>query len=125
MFFIVDALMVAESCCDSHVNSLNYGLWPKECLLVIVMNRKDKEITYEGGCVGDEAGKLLELKVVAIELEPQRASMASTQAGQMPTPNICLFGFCWILKIRWLPILRLEFEVESQKWLHAACLFGY
>ena len=40
--------------------------------------RKDKEITYEGGCVGDEAGKLLELKVAIVELEPRRASMAST-----------------------------------------------
>ena len=39
--------------------------------------RKDKDITYEGGCVGDQAGELLELKVAFIELEPQRASMAS------------------------------------------------
>ena len=39
--------------------------------------RKDKEITYKGGCVGDEAGKLLELKVAVIELEPRRASIAS------------------------------------------------
>ena len=81
--------------------------------------RKDKEITYEGGCVGDEAGKLLELKVVAIELEPQRASMASTQAGQMPTPNICLFDFCQILRIRRLPVLGLEFRAEPQKCLYS------
>ena len=40
--------------------------------------RKDKDITYEGGCVGDQAGELLELKVAFIELEPQRVSMAST-----------------------------------------------
>ena len=40
--------------------------------------RKDKEITYEGGCVGDQAGEPLVLKVAVVELEPRRASMAST-----------------------------------------------
>ena len=33
--------------------------------------RKDKDLTYEGGCVGDQAGKPLELKVAFIELEPR------------------------------------------------------
>ena len=63
---------------------------------------------YEGGRIGDEAGELLEL---VVKLEPWRASMASMKL----TPNISLFGFCWILKIRWLPVLGLEFEVKSQK----------
>ena len=38
-----------------------------------------KTITYEGGCVGDQAGEPLELKVAIVELEPRRASMASTK----------------------------------------------
>ena len=41
---------------------------------------------------------------------------------EITTPNIALFGFCWILKIRRLPVLGLEFEAESQKWMEArAC----
>ena len=38
---------------------------------------------------------------------------------EITTPNIALFGFCWILKIRRLPVLGLEFEAESQKWMEA------
>ena len=38
------------------------------------------------------------------------------KSGQMLTSNIGLFG--WILKIRRLPVLGLEFEAESQKWVH-------
>ena len=40
--------------------------------------RKDKKITYERGCVGDQADEPLVLKVAIIELEPRRVSMAST-----------------------------------------------
>jgi len=69
---------------------------------------KPMKYLYEGGRIGDEAGELLEL---VVKLEPWRASMASMKL----TPNISLFGFCWILKIRWLPVLGLEFEVKSQK----------
>ena len=78
--------------------------------------RKDKEITYERGCVGDQAGEPLALKVAVVKLETRRASMASAQEGQTLTPNIGLFGFCRNLKIRRLPVLGLEFEAESQKW---------
>ena len=42
-------------------------------------HRKDKGITYEGGCVGDQAGETPELKVAVVELEPQRVSMASAK----------------------------------------------
>jgi len=38
---------------------------------------------------------------------------------QTPTPNISLFGFYQIPKIRQLPVLGLEFKAESQKWLMA------
>ena len=40
--------------------------------------RKDKEISYEGGWVVDQAGEPLVLKVAIVKLEPRRASMAST-----------------------------------------------
>ena len=75
---------------------------------------KTVKYLYEGGCIGNEIGELLELAAI-VELEPWRAR-ASMKSGQRPTPNIGLFCFCWILKIRRLPILGLEFEVESQKW---------
>ena len=38
------------------------------------METKTKYL-YEGCCIGDEAGELLELKVAVVELEPWRASM--------------------------------------------------
>ena len=38
------------------------------------MEKKMKYL-YKGWCIGDEAGELLELKVVVIELEPWRARM--------------------------------------------------
>ena len=41
-----------------------------------------------------------------------------TNADKTLTSNIGLFG--WILKIRRLPILGLEFEAESQKWPNAS-----
>ena len=34
-----------------------------------------KKYLYEGCCIGDEAGELLEMKVTVVELEPRRASM--------------------------------------------------
>ena len=53
-----------------------YGLLLKECLLVTIMNvGKKMKYLYEGGCIGNEAGKLLELKVAIVELEPWRVSM--------------------------------------------------
>ena len=106
---------MAGSCCEGYVNSQYYGLWPKECSLVMVRKiGKTAKYIYVGGCIGDEICELLELAAV-VELESWRAR-ASTKSGQRPTPNIGLFGFCWILKIRRLPVLGLEFEAESQKW---------
>ena len=82
---------------------------------------KTAKYVYEGGCIGDEICKLLELAAV-VELESWRAR-ASTKSGQRPTPNIGLFGFCWILKIRRVPVLGLEFEAESQKCMYMVKLF--
>ena len=76
---------------------------------------KTVKYLYEGCCIGDEIGELLELAAI-VELKPW-STRASMKSGQRPTPNIGLFGFCWILKIRWLLVLALEFEVESQKWI--------
>ena len=76
---LVEALMATASCCEGHVNSL-YGR-NNACDWLRVSNRdeyrKDKEITYEEGCVGDQAGEPLALKVAVVKLEPRRASMAS------------------------------------------------
>ena len=46
-------------------------------------------------------------------LEGKMASTKSGHADKTLTSNISLFG--WILKIRQLPVLGLEFETESQK----------
>ena len=59
---------------------------------------KAAKYVYVGGCIGDEICELLELAAV-VKLESWRAR-ASTKSGQRPTPNIGLFGFCWILEIR-------------------------
>ena len=108
--------MAAGSCCESCVNSLYYGLWPKECSLVIVtIIGKTARYLYERGFI---RGELLKPQAAVVELEPWRAR-ASMKSRQTPTPNIGLFGFCWILKIRRLPVLGLEFEAESQKCLLA------